>query len=102
MEQAQRSAASAVRRVVAGAALPAALAEATQRARERALVHELAYGTLRFLGQLRALVRDRLGALPTSNDYVLVVRNGLPEASEANGHDWLADRVDEVLGKAVA
>ena len=52
--------------------------------------------------QLRALVRDRLGALPTSNDYVLVVRNGLPEASEANGHDWLADRVDEVLGKAVA
>jgi len=52
--------------------------------------------------QLRALVRDRLGGLPSSNDYVLVVRNGLPEASEANGHDWLAERVDEVLGKAVA
>ena len=52
--------------------------------------------------QLRTLVRDRLGALPASNDYVLVVRNGLPEASEANGHEWLADRVDEVLGKAVA
>jgi ribonuclease P protein component len=52
--------------------------------------------------QLRVLVRDRLGALPTSNDYVLVVRNGLPEASEANGHEWLAARVDEVLGKAAA
>jgi len=49
-----------------------------------------------------AVTRNRLGALPASNDYVLVVRNGLPEASEANGHEWLADRVDEVLGKAVA
>jgi hypothetical protein len=34
------------------------------------------------------------------NDYVLVVRKGLPEAAEANGHAWLAERVDEVLGKA--
>ena len=57
MEQAQRSAAKAVRRVLSGAALPAALAEAVQASRERALVHELAYGTLRFLGQLRAIVR---------------------------------------------
>jgi hypothetical protein len=30
---------------------------------------------------------------------VLVVRPGLPEAAEARGHDWLVERVDEVLGK---
>jgi hypothetical protein len=33
---------------------------------------------------------------------VLIVRPGLPEAAEVNGHDWLADRVDEVFGKAAA
>ena len=58
MEQAQRSAATAVQRVLAGAALPAALAHATRSsAAARPLVHELAYGTLRFLGQLRGIVR---------------------------------------------
>ncbi len=58
MERAQRIAAKAVRRVLAGADLTAALAEAHGAAGgERALVHELAYGTLRFLGQLRASVR---------------------------------------------
>jgi 16S rRNA (cytosine967-C5)-methyltransferase len=58
MEQAQRRAAKAVRGVLAGAALPAALADAVETASGmRPLVHELAYGTLRFLGELRALVR---------------------------------------------
>jgi 16S rRNA (cytosine967-C5)-methyltransferase len=58
MERAQRSAAKAVRRVLAGTSLPAALAgENEMPAGERALVHELAYGTLRFLGQVRAIVR---------------------------------------------
>ena len=58
MEQAQRKAAKAVRGVLAGAALPAALADAVETASGiRPLVHELAYGTLRFLGELRALVR---------------------------------------------
>jgi ribonuclease P protein component len=52
--------------------------------------------------QLREITRERLPGLGTANDYVLVVRKGLPEASETNGHDWLADRVDEVLGKAAA
>ena len=52
--------------------------------------------------QLREIVRARLEAMPATNDYVLVVRKGLPEASEQNGHDWLAARVDEVLGKAAA
>jgi ribonuclease P protein component len=52
--------------------------------------------------QLRDIVRGRLERLPQVNDYVLVVRPGLPDAAEANGHDWLEARVDEVLGKAAA
>jgi ribonuclease P protein component len=52
--------------------------------------------------QLRDIVRGRLETVPVTNDYVLVVRQGLPEAAEANGHVWLEERVDEVLGKAAA
>ena len=52
--------------------------------------------------QLREIVRDRLDRVPSTNDYVLVVRRGLPEAAEANGHNWLEERVDELLGKATA
>ncbi len=52
--------------------------------------------------QLREIVRGRLDRVPATNDYVLVVRRGLPEAAEANGHVWLEERVDEVLGKAAA
>ncbi|HEV2042281.1 MAG TPA: 16S rRNA (cytosine(967)-C(5))-methyltransferase RsmB [Casimicrobiaceae bacterium] len=58
MEQAQRIAAKAVRRVLAGVALGAALEEAgASKSGERALATELAYGTLRFLGQVRTAVR---------------------------------------------
>jgi 16S rRNA (cytosine967-C5)-methyltransferase len=57
MERALALAALAVRQVLDGAALGKALAAAQGRAGEdRALIHELAYGTLRFLGELRALV----------------------------------------------
>jgi 16S rRNA (cytosine967-C5)-methyltransferase len=63
MELAQRIAANAVQRVLAGATLPAALAQCAAAAgAERPLVHELAYGTLRYLGQLRtasAILADR-------------------------------------------
>jgi ribonuclease P protein component len=52
--------------------------------------------------QLREIVRVRLEGLPQTNDYVLVVRRGLPEAAETNGTAWLEARVDEVLGKAAA
>ena len=54
--------------------------------------------------QLREVWRAKLeaGALPAAKDYVLVVRPGLPEAADARGHDWLVERVDEVLGKAGA
>lgn len=52
--------------------------------------------------QLREIVRDRVAGLPQSNDYVLVVRRGLPEAAETHGHTWLEARIDEILGKASA
>src|SRR5450631_232408 len=58
MEHAQRIAAKAVRRVLAGVALGSALEEAgAAKAPDRALATELAYGTLRFLGQARGAVR---------------------------------------------
>jgi len=59
MEHAQRLAARVVRAVLAeGRSLGAALdVGAVARSPDRALVHELAYGTLRFLGQLRAVVQ---------------------------------------------
>ena len=70
MEHAQRVAARSVRRVLAGATLPVALAPAGGwRRTDRALVQELAYGTLRFLGQLRALVRP-LADRPLSDPSV--------------------------------
>jgi len=52
--------------------------------------------------QLRELFGERLGRVPATNDYVLKVRKGLPEAVEANGYQWLGERLDEVLGKAAA
>ena len=47
--------------------------------------------------QLREVWNGRLDRVPSGNDYVLIVRPGLPEAVSANGFDWLAERVDEVL-----
>ena len=54
--------------------------------------------------QLREIWRAKLGqdAVTSTSDYVLVVRPGLPEAAEARGHEWLIERVDEVLGKVAA
>ena len=52
--------------------------------------------------QLREAWRARLERIPSGRDYVLMVKPGLPEAVTANGFEWLGDRVDEVLSKAVA
>jgi ribonuclease P protein component len=54
--------------------------------------------------RLREIWRAKLGRgeLEPGNDYVLVVRPGLPEAAEARGHEWLTARLDEVLAKAAA
>ncbi len=66
MQEAQRQAALAVRRVLDGATLSAALASVAPAGdaaagRRRALVQELAYGTLRYWGTLEALVRRLAG-----------------------------------------
>jgi len=52
--------------------------------------------------RLREALRSRLPELPQDQDYVLVVRPGLAEATDARGFDWLGERVDEILGKAAA
>lgn len=55
--------------------------------------------------RIRRRLREIWGALeavPEGNDYVLVVRPGLPENAEARGHEWLTERVTEVLQKAAA
>ena len=50
--------------------------------------------------RLRELWATRLEAIPRGNYYVLVVRPGLIEAANAQGSPWLAERIDDVLGKA--
>jgi ribonuclease P protein component len=52
--------------------------------------------------QLREVWRARLERVPAGSDYVLIVRPGLPEAVAANGFEWLAERVDEVLSMTKA
>jgi ribonuclease P protein component len=47
--------------------------------------------------QLREIWSGRLEHVPAGNDYVLIVRPGLPDAVTANGFEWLGERVDEVL-----
>jgi ribonuclease P protein component len=47
--------------------------------------------------QLREVWSGRLERVPAGNDYVLIVRPGLPDAVAANGFGWLGERVDEVL-----
>jgi ribonuclease P protein component len=52
--------------------------------------------------QLREVWQERLDRVPPGNDYVLIVRAGLPEAVAANGYEWLGERVDEVLSMTKA
>jgi ribonuclease P protein component len=52
--------------------------------------------------QLREVWRARLENVPAGNDYVLIVRPGLPDAVTANGFEWLGERVDEVLAMTKA
>ena len=52
--------------------------------------------------QLREVWQERLDRVPVGNDYVLIVRAGLPEAVAANGYEWLGERVDEVLSMTKA
>jgi ribonuclease P protein component len=47
--------------------------------------------------RLRELWTQRLDRVEPGNDYVLIVRPGLPEALAANGFEWIGERIDEVL-----
>ena len=51
--------------------------------------------------QLREIWRARLegASLSAATTTCSSSGPGLPEAAEARGHDWLVERVDEVLGK---
>lgn len=50
--------------------------------------------------RLRETWRQLLEEVPRGHDYVLAVREGLPEAVEARGPEWLRERVRETLSKA--
>ena len=52
--------------------------------------------------QLREAWRAILPNVGAGNDYVLIARPGLAEATEQRGFDWLQDRVVEVLQKTAA
>src|SRR5690349_9061279 len=69
VERAQRLAARIVRRVLAGNPLPEVLASSRPASNDRALVHELSYGTLRFLGEVRAIVHA-LAARPLTDGNI--------------------------------
>jgi ribonuclease P protein component len=50
--------------------------------------------------RLREAWRSHLERIPAGRDFVLVARPGLAESSEAQGFEWLVERVGEALGKA--
>jgi ribonuclease P protein component len=52
--------------------------------------------------QLRETWREVEGRARPGHDYVLVVRPGLAEPADTRGHQWLVERVTEVLEKAAA
>lgn len=52
--------------------------------------------------RLRESWRARLDTVPPGRDYVLIARATLGEALQGRDSKWLSERLDEVLGKAVA
>ena len=52
--------------------------------------------------QLRETWRTLGDGVGPGRDYVLVARAGIAEPAETRGHEWLAEQVGEVLGKAQA
>jgi ribonuclease P protein component len=52
--------------------------------------------------QLRQTWAELAGRARPGHDYVLVARPGLAEPADTRGHEWLVDRVTEVLDKAAA
>ena len=52
--------------------------------------------------QLRETWQELAATAKPGHDYVLVVRPGLAEPADTRGHEWLRERVAEVLEKAAA
>jgi ribonuclease P protein component len=52
--------------------------------------------------QLRETWAELADRARPGHDYVLVARPGLAEPADTRGHEWLAERVTEVLDKAAA
>jgi len=52
--------------------------------------------------QLRETWQELAAAARPGHDYVLVARPGLAEPADTRGHEWLRERVAEVLEKAAA
>jgi ribonuclease P protein component len=52
--------------------------------------------------QLRETWAELVDRARPGHDYVLVARPGLAEPADTRGHEWLAERVTEVLEKAAA
>jgi ribonuclease P protein component len=50
--------------------------------------------------RLREVWRSGPEGIRPGRDYVLVAREGLPEAADAQGFEWLKERVGEVLRRA--
>ena len=50
--------------------------------------------------QLRQTWAELVATAKTGHDYVLVARPGLAEPADTRGHDWLVERVTEILEKA--
>ena len=50
--------------------------------------------------QLRETWRELAEQVRPGHDYVLVARSGLAEPADTRGHEWLRERVAEVLEKA--
>jgi ribonuclease P protein component len=50
--------------------------------------------------QLRETWQELAPTAKAGHDYVLVARPGLAEPADTRGHEWLRDRVTEVLEKA--
>jgi len=52
--------------------------------------------------QLRETWREVGDRVRPGFDYVLVAKEGLAEPADTRGHEWLVERVTEVLDKAAA
>jgi len=52
--------------------------------------------------QLRETWRELAQTARPGHDYVLVAKPGLAEPADTRGHEWLRERVAEVLEKAAA